>query len=234
MDLKYITAIATLSIVGIFQPTLADTGTTTKMDFATAKATTEAQANQTHTGEIQTSAQSRAVGLVTQNLINQPQVASTGLSKTSTQRPATSKDMAALFQTSPFKPYSAALRKCLLESTTSEQKENFARWMFIVFSSNPTVRQMISVSSQEREQINKSIANTYTTLMTQTCRNQTNDVMRYEGTAALETAFSALGAAVMQELISNPSVRQNAKEFTKYIDRSKFENQSDPGVVASK
>ncbi len=241
MEFKYVMGIGML-LAGIFQSTLA----AAEMDFATAEAITKAQAAQTNTENtpalgIPASAQSRAMALVTtQNPQNQGLISATGLPPVSqvitapTQKPATSKDLAALFQTSSFKPYSAELKKCLLASATTEQKESIMKWMFVAYSSNPLLNQMVSISSKERERINKSFADTYSTLLTQTCKNQTIDAMKYEGTGARTTAFFALGEIGGRELVSNPTVLQNMKGFTKYLDQMKFENQSDSSAVASK
>ncbi|MDE2421318.1 MAG: hypothetical protein KGO49_09095 [Gammaproteobacteria bacterium] len=233
MEFNYITGISAILITGMFQSTLA----AAEMDFATAEAITKAQAAQTNTEtpllEIPASAQSRAIDLTAQNHINQRKVA-VGLVTLPSQKPATSKDFSALLQPSSFKPYSTELKKCFLTSATTEQKESITKWIFVAYSSNPLLNQMVSISSKEREQINKSFADTYTTLLTQTCKNQTIDAFKYEGTSARTTAFFALGEIGGRELVSNPIVLQNMKDFTKYLDHMKFDNQSDSNAVASK
>jgi len=71
--------------------------------------------------------------------------------------------------------------------------------------------------------MDRSVAALYEKLLTQTCRKQTEDAIRYEGVSAIQTSFNALGQAAMRELMSNEKVAAGAENFTNYLDKKKIE-----------
>lgn len=119
--------------------------------------------------------------------------------------------------------YSDDLSKCLVKSTSLDDKTNLVRWVFSNAALHPKVSDITAVSGDAREAMNRTAARLFERLLTESCRNQTQEAMRYEGAIALQQSFQLLGQVAMQELMSDQSVSQGFEGFTKYLDRSKFE-----------
>jgi hypothetical protein len=60
-------------------------------------------------------------------------------------------------------------------------------------------------------------------IRTETCSEQAKEAVKTEGAGSFEAAFNVLGRLAMQELMTDPSVRASISNYTKYLDRSKFE-----------
>lgn len=81
---------------------------------------------------------------------------------------------------------------------------------------------MANVSAEQREQLNKSVGTLIQRLLTESCRSQTEDAMRYEGPIVVRQAFEALAKASLGQLISEPRVNEGMKGVAKYVDEEKI------------
>ncbi len=102
-------------------------------------------------------------------------------------------------------PYIDDLGKCLVESTTADDRADLVRWMFAAATLHPAVGSLASVPVERLEAENRTTAALFTRLLTESCRVQARQAIRYEGTAALGAGFRVLGQVAGQELFSNPS-----------------------------
>lgn len=130
-------------------------------------------------------------------------------------------------------PYTDDLSKCLVRSTTEQQKAVLVEWVFAIAALHPTVKPLSSVSDTKRTELNKSVAALFTTLLTDSCRQETHDAVKYEGTGAIQTSFALLGQVAMTDLFSNPSVAQGLGAFAQYLDKAKFDSVFPPNPVAT-
>ena len=120
-------------------------------------------------------------------------------------------------------PYTDDLSKCLVRATTEQQKAVLVEWVFSIAALHPSVKPLSSVSDAQRTDLNKGVAALFTTLLTDTCRKETQDAVKYEGPAAIQTSFGLLGQVAMTDLFSDPSVTQGLGAFTQYLDKAKFD-----------
>jgi hypothetical protein len=62
-----------------------------------------------------------------------------------------------------------------------------------------------------------------TTLLTESCLNETRDALNYEGTETLVQGFTVLGQVAGRELFSNPDVAAGMGELEGLFDNKKLE-----------
>jgi hypothetical protein len=115
-------------------------------------------------------------------------------------------------------PYSDALGKKLVASTTAKEKASFVRWLFVAMSLHPDLTDMAAITPAQREAANKEIAALMRKMLTETCVKEAKLALRHEGQAAFEAAFSIFGEMAAEELFSNPKVNEGIAELEKYVD----------------
>ncbi|MCL2829909.1 MAG: hypothetical protein FWD77_04115 [Betaproteobacteria bacterium] len=120
--------------------------------------------------------------------------------------------------------YADDLGKCLVSSTSSKDKTALIRWIFAITALHPDVASISRVTDAARDEANRNAAALVERLITQSCKKQANEAIRYEGAVALEHGFQVLGQVAMKELMSNKKVSDGFEGYTKYLDKSKFEN----------
>lgn len=120
-------------------------------------------------------------------------------------------------------PYSDDLAKCLVSSTSAEDKSTLVKWVFSIASLHPALGSVSAVTEVQRAQLDKDIAGLFEALITDRCKKQTQQAIRYEGEKTLSTAFEVLGQAAMVELFSSPDVARGLSAFAEHMDKKKFE-----------
>lgn len=130
-------------------------------------------------------------------------------------------------------PYTDDLSKCLVRSTSEQQKAVLVEWVFAIAALHPSVKPLSSVTDAKRNDLSKNVADLFTTLLTDTCRKETQDAVKYEGPAAIQTSFALLGQVAMTDLFSNPDVAKGMGAFSQYLDRSKFDSVFPPAPGAA-
>jgi hypothetical protein len=119
--------------------------------------------------------------------------------------------------------YSDDMAKCLVASTSQKDKVALVRWIFANAALHPDVASISRVSSTERETLDRGAAALLEKLLTESCRKQTEDAIRYEGPMAFQLSFQVLGQVAMKELMSNKDVAAGFQGFAKYVDAKKIE-----------
>ena len=121
-------------------------------------------------------------------------------------------------------PYSDELARCLVRSTSEEDKNDLVKWMFAAFASHPEVKSMASISETQREECNEKTANLMMRLLTESCRSQTEEALKYEGQGTLEASFRVLGSVAARGLMSHPDVANYMAGLDRYIDAQKLKS----------
>ena len=120
-------------------------------------------------------------------------------------------------------PYADELGKCLVTSTSTEDKSTLVKWIFAMAALHPAVRSVSAVNDRQRANLDKAMGNLFEELLADRCRTQTQEAVRYEGDKTIGTAFEVLGQAAMTELFSDATVAEGLGEFAKHIDQKKME-----------
>ncbi len=119
-------------------------------------------------------------------------------------------------------PYGDDMAKCLVKSTSPDDRTVFIRWLFAAISLHPAVAAMANVSAKQRDDFNRGAAALFQRLLTESCRSETKQAIRYEGPAIIQYAFQVFGQAAAGDLFANPAVGEGMKDLAKYIDQDKI------------
>lgn len=119
-------------------------------------------------------------------------------------------------------PYTDDLSKCIIESTTPGDRAAFVKWMFAAASLHPAVKSIAAVSPEELDAANRQTAELLTKLLTESCKQNAEKAIRYEGNAALRASFEVLGKVAANELFSSAEVAAGMAGLTKYLDGEKL------------
>ena len=114
--------------------------------------------------------------------------------------------------------YSDDLTKCIIETSTTQDRIEFVKWMFASMAKHPAVQSMSSVSEEQTEDANKKIAELFMKLLTVTCKEKAQKAIKYEGQIAIQTSFQVLGQVAAQEIFTDPNVASSLSGLEKYID----------------
>ncbi|MFP5409719.1 MAG: hypothetical protein ACLGG6_01970 [Gammaproteobacteria bacterium] len=120
-------------------------------------------------------------------------------------------------------PYSDDLGKCLVASTTAADKGALVKWMFATAALHPAVKSIASVTPAERTGFNRGTARLFERLVTESCKAQTQQAVKYEGAVALQVAFQLLGQVAARELFADPAVAGGMAELERHFDKQKLE-----------
>ncbi|MGH1391507.1 MAG: hypothetical protein ACRAUZ_15315 [Aeromonas jandaei] len=117
-------------------------------------------------------------------------------------------------------PYGDDLAKCLIESTTKNDRTSLVRWMFASAAAHPAVKSIANVSQKELDNANETTGKLFTKILTKTCREQASKALAYEGTATITTSFQLLEQVAATELFSSPEVQKAMSGLEKGLDKS--------------
>ena len=128
-------------------------------------------------------------------------------------------------------PYGDDMAKCLVKFASATDRNIFLKWLFAAMALNPEVEAMVLVSAEQRDEINKDAGALVTRLLTESCRSETQQAIRYEGPATVQYAFQVFGQAAAGDLLANPRVAEGMKGLAKYLDEGKFKSLMSEGAT---
>lgn len=114
--------------------------------------------------------------------------------------------------------YSDVLAKCLVQSSTNDDKRKLANWMFASVSLHPDVAHMSSMTREQRKVVNQSVAMTVTDLMTDACKDEATNAFMMEGAGAIQLSFRVFGQLAMKELFSDNAVAKGLAELNTHME----------------
>ena len=125
-------------------------------------------------------------------------------------------------------PYGDSLTKCLVQSTTSEDKATLVNWIFSMVTLHPQVSAMSTLTKEDRTKASKATATMLQNLLTKSCLKETREALKYEGPAVLEASFNQLGQIAARELFTNPAVAGGMAEFANFVDKKAMDDAFGP------
>ena len=120
--------------------------------------------------------------------------------------------------------YTDDLSRCIVDSTTAEDRSNLMKWVFIAMSQHPMVSPLTTVKSTDVEGANKIIGQLFMRLLTDTCAQKARDAIRIEGAGAIQSSFQVLGQVAASGLFSDPNVAKAMAGLENYVDKTKLED----------
>jgi hypothetical protein len=119
-------------------------------------------------------------------------------------------------------PFADDMAKCMVNSTSPQDRTLFVRWIFTVIALHPALSSMSTVTAKQREDITKDAGALLQRLLLDSCKSQTQLALRNEGTQTIQYAFQVLGQVATQGLFTDSHVTEGAKELAKYVDEDKL------------
>lgn len=118
--------------------------------------------------------------------------------------------------------YTDALSKCLVSSTTQEDKTALIRWIFGAVANHPQVSDISNITPQSWDSITKDAANVFQNLIAVKCANESREALLNEGTAGYKKAFETLGATAFTGLMDDPKVAGAIGGLEKHLSEEKI------------
>lgn len=120
-------------------------------------------------------------------------------------------------------PFTDDMSKCLVKNTTQDDKEALIKWIYAAMSAHPSVKSLSNVSTKQGDAFNKRAGELMIELLTQRCKFETQQAVKFEGEAAIRTSFQILGQVAMQDLMTNPAVTQYISGLANSVDKKALE-----------
>jgi len=129
-------------------------------------------------------------------------------------------------------PDGEQLSKCMVDSTTVDDRRNLVRWIFGAAAQNPDVADIVTLQDDQKTEMSKSVASLFERLLTQDCRMQFQTAMKSEGNQTLQTSLGLLVEAAMRGLIEHPSVSAALGGVDKELDKQKIGTAAQEGAAS--
>jgi hypothetical protein len=100
--------------------------------------------------------------------------------------------------------------------------------MFSAVALHPDVSGIAAVTDKQRIEMTRAVGQLLERLLTESCRVQYRDAIRYEGNQTIVTSFSVLGQVAMRSLMENPAVAKGLGELDSYVDAEKLKSVREP------
>ena len=120
-------------------------------------------------------------------------------------------------------PKLESVKQCIRDKTTSKDKKDFAKWIFITMSAHPEIQDFSLVTSDSKNKSDQIMANLIQSLFINKCRGEIQELITEFGASSTELVYEFIGELAMDEILTNPKVIENLQGFSKYIDKEKFE-----------
>jgi hypothetical protein len=119
--------------------------------------------------------------------------------------------------------YADTMGKCLVSAASDKDKTDLVRWMFSNAALHPEVAQIASITSQQRDSIDKTAGALMERLLTVDCKKESGEALKYEGAIAMQLSFQILGQVASAGLMTHPAVGQGFARVAQFLDQSKLE-----------
>ena len=130
----------------------------------------------------------------------------------------------ALFMVAPVHagPYTDDLGQCLIESTTTRDRNALVRWLFASAAAHPAVSSIIWVTPEQLDESHKAAGELFNRILFDSCREETRKALKYEGEITITTSFEMLGRVAGQQLFGSPEVSESMSGIEKYLDEDEY------------
>ena len=115
-------------------------------------------------------------------------------------------------------PFADELSKCLVSSSSTDDRVLLVQWMFAALSLHPAVQPMVSVKADQRDVSTKKAGVIFSRLLTENCRKESVAALKNEGNSAIGVAFGVLGQVASRDLMSNASVEKGMGELGNQLE----------------
>jgi hypothetical protein len=113
--------------------------------------------------------------------------------------------------------------RCLVKSTSSDDRTNLMVWVFTAISVHPAVKPYANVTDAQRTAASVATARLLERLITVDCKGEAVAAIRTDGPSSIQQAFSVLGQVAVGGLVQDPAVAKSMAQVTGQLDMSKFQ-----------
>lgn len=115
-----------------------------------------------------------------------------------------------------------ALTRCLIESTSEDEKRILVKWVFSVIAQHPDIASMTRIDAAQRTTIDRDAAAVFETLLADQCAAPLRAAMKQSGTDAIGRSFQALGTSAATDMLQNPQVVSSGAGLMKHLDMQRI------------
>ena len=117
-------------------------------------------------------------------------------------------------------PFTDEFSRCIVTKTTSQEKTDLVKWIYVTISFHPQLSDMSNLSSEDVEMVNIRVADYMTNVFAYKCNKELIEAIKYEGENSVVTAFELLGEIAISEIMIDEGVSIASEFFTQYLDES--------------
>lgn len=130
--------------------------------------------------------------------------------------------------------YGDDLTRCINNHSHADDTLLLMQWLFAAMAAHPDIKTMANVSDAQRTDLNKKAGALFNRLLFHDCRSQTVAALKYDGVAAIKSAFEVMGRYAMITLMGDPTVNASLSSLDSSIDEKELkEVLVEAGVVPS-
>ena len=115
-----------------------------------------------------------------------------------------------------------ALTRCLIESTSPDDKRVLVKWVFSVIAQHPDISTMTRIDAAQRSAIDRDAAKVFEQLLADQCAGPLRVAMKQSGTDAIGRSFQALGTSAATDMLQNPQVVSSGAGLMKHLDMQRI------------
>lgn len=138
------------------------------------------------------------------------------------QTPAPARPASSAPKTAPPVRAQDALTRCLIESTSEDEKRILVKWVFSVIAQHPDIASMTRIDAAQRTVIDRDAAAVFETLLADQCAAPLRVAMKQSGTDAIGRSFQALGTSAATDMLQNPQVVSSGAGLMKHLDMQRI------------
>ena len=120
--------------------------------------------------------------------------------------------------------YADGFSKCLVSSTTSEDKQLLVKWIFAALGSHPALRELNGMTTAQRDAVDGQAAALFERVLTRDCRNEARLALEHEGSDSFGAAFGVLGQVAATEAFQHPDVNAAMQGMLKRVDEARLKS----------
>jgi len=114
------------------------------------------------------------------------------------------------------------LSRCLVRSTTPDDRTLLRKWTFALMSADPDLATMSKVDAATHDTLDKQTGEMMIRLLTDMCPKEALAAIQSEGPGVMFGTFAVLGQYAQGELMQKPPVVAALKNFAKFWDTPKL------------
>lgn len=121
-------------------------------------------------------------------------------------------------------PASDALSACLTKAANQDDQIILIRWMFSAMALHPQIKDLATISEDQRNKITGDAGAVFERLVTADCRSEVVTALKTDGSDALAQGFNAVGQMAAGGLFTAPEVSQGMAGLTAAVDPQKLKD----------